>query len=344
MQFLMLLISIALNIPTWAAPYRILPVTFIKSNDIPPRLQWNHNAGYCGEVSLISAGLYYGQYISQYDARAIAILESPQDEYQLLLGVNDYYTAMQMRLNSIEWREDEDTSTDQFLAWVKQNVAEGFPVAIGIYTNEYLFYSKTNPNAGDPEYDHIVPVTGITSYHPLIDPNYYGSDEIYFNDNGLWGDAGKEPYYFSYPFDDFQATRAQANSQDGPVYSLGNDAYNYGIAITGVMDPNGDTLPVRIDTNLNYEQPQIAKNSSTRPKPMPLLLTVTVSGLDTYTPYNLYRYNSIDKIPTDRFNTQARNASQSWQIQVETGTTYTMQVPIMSDETAAFRCVRTTAP
>ncbi len=341
MRFLILFIAAWLNLT--AAPCRILPVTFIKSNDIPPRLQWNHNAGYCGEVSLISAGLYYGQYISQYDARAIARQGAPQNKGQLLLGVNDYYTAMQMRLNCIEWQEE--STTEQFLAWVKQKVAQGFPVAIGIYTNEYLFYGKTNPNAGDSEYDHIVPVTGITSYHPLIDPNYYGSDEIYFNDNGLWGDPGKEPpYYFSYSLDDFQATRAQANNPEGQVYSLANDAYNYGIAITGVEDPNGDTLPVRIDTDLNYELPQIAKGSSIRPKPMPLLLTVTVSGLDAYTPYNLYRYSSVDKIPTDRFNAQAGDASATWEIQVETGTTYTMQVSIMSDETAAFRCVRATAP
>ncbi len=347
MQFLMLLIAIALNLTTWAAPYRILPVTFIQSNDIPPRLQWNHNSGYCGEVSLISAGLYYGQYISQYDTRAIATQGAPQNKDQLLLGINDQYAATQMRLKFIEWQEE--TTTEQFLAWVKQNVIRGFPVAIGVYTNEYLFYGKTDPNAGDPDYDHIVPVTGITSLRPLTDPFYYGNeliysdDEIYFNDNGLWGDPGKEPCYFSYPFDSFYATRAQANSPDGPVYSLSSDGTNYGIAITGVIDLNGDTLPVRIDTNLNYELPQIVSGSPTRPKPMPLLLTVTVSGLDTYTPYNLYRYNSVDKIPTSRFNAQAGNATQSWQIQVETGTTYTMQVSIMSDETAAFRCVRATA-
>ena len=41
-------------------------------NKIPPRYQWEHNGGYCGETSMISAGLYYGQYLSQYDVRTIA--------------------------------------------------------------------------------------------------------------------------------------------------------------------------------------------------------------------------------------------------------------------------------
>ena len=113
MQFLMLLIAIAINLTTWAAPYRILPVTFIQSNDIPPRLQWNHNSGYCGEVSLISAGLYYGQYISQYDTRAIATQGAPQNKDQLLLGINDQYAATQMRLK-FHPKIARKTTTQQF--------------------------------------------------------------------------------------------------------------------------------------------------------------------------------------------------------------------------------------
>ena len=34
-------------------------------NAIPARVQWNENNGYCGATSIISAGLYYGQYVSQ---------------------------------------------------------------------------------------------------------------------------------------------------------------------------------------------------------------------------------------------------------------------------------------
>src|SRR5579859_6230620 len=67
--------------------------------DMPPRFQWNENFGYCGEVALISAGLFYGQYLSQYDARATA---SSKPQYrsssQLLLGVNDTHAAAGMHL------------------------------------------------------------------------------------------------------------------------------------------------------------------------------------------------------------------------------------------------------
>ncbi len=44
---------------------------------IGPRFQWEENNGYCGETSLISAGLYYGQYGSQYDARAYVRMSTP---------------------------------------------------------------------------------------------------------------------------------------------------------------------------------------------------------------------------------------------------------------------------
>jgi hypothetical protein len=46
----------------------------IYDSNIPDRLQWLHNDGYCGEVSLIMAGLKYGQYHSQYDAREISAI------------------------------------------------------------------------------------------------------------------------------------------------------------------------------------------------------------------------------------------------------------------------------
>jgi len=41
--------------------------------DMAPRRQWEANAGYCGEISTISALLYLGGgYMSQYDMRLAA--------------------------------------------------------------------------------------------------------------------------------------------------------------------------------------------------------------------------------------------------------------------------------
>lgn len=310
-------------------------------NDLRDRQQWNANAGYCGEASLVCAGLYYGQYISQYDVRALI---GQQNSSQVLLGPNDQTAAAKLHLNSTKWDTVAEQNTDDFLVWVKQNVLKGFPVAIGVYTNEYLFYGNTNPEAGDSDYDHIVPVKGIASNYPISDPSYHGDDALIFSDNGLWGTAGRTPYDFSYPFALFQANREQANAKNGSIYSLSNNASNYGLAITGVMDLNRDTLPVRVDTNINYEKPSIKNGSNVRPAPMPLTLTITISNLQPHVLYNLYRYNSLNNVPCSNFNEKAHLASQSWQVQLASGTTYTFTQQVNSDEIAIYRAVKATAP
>lgn len=317
----------------------------VQKNDLPPRLQWNENGGYCGEVSLISAGLYYGQYISQYDARAIALKGAPQNTGQLLLGKNDVYAATAMHLNAVEWNTEQEESTDDFLAWVKQNVVKGYPVAIGIFTNEYLFYAKTDPDAGDSSYDHIVCANGICSAHPLTDPSYYGDDILYFSDNGLWtGDGSTPTYNFNFGFDACQADRAEANAPEGAIYSLLNSGENYGVAITGVIDLNGDTLPVRIETNVNDEEPEIKDKTSVRPAPMPLVLKVTVSELKPGVQYNLYRYSSLAAVPNSAFNAHAKDAAASWKIKINSGSTYVLTEHIQSNEMAIYRAVKAIAP
>jgi hypothetical protein len=317
-----------------------------RKNNIPPRLQWNANSGYCGEVVMISAGLYYGQYLSQYDARAIASPNIPQSDKRsaLLLGVNALSAAKKMHLNAVEWKSYSGRSTDQFLEWVKKNVAKGYPVGIGTYINEYQFNGRTNPNAGDPEYDHIVSVYGVKSQYPLAVPRYSGQDVISFSDNGLWGGPHHHPYKFKSTFADFKATRQQANAKDGPLYSVPDNVPDYGIAIKGVIDLDGDTLPVRVATNVNYEKPSMRRGSNKRPKPMPLTLTITVSGLKPHVKYNLYRYNDVKDVPNSKFNAHAKNASQHWEIEIDSGSTYVFKQKIQSDDMVIYRAVKASAP
>ena len=328
-----------------AAP-AVPAVSYRVNNPIPPRTQWNANYGYCGETSFISAGLNYGQYLSQYDARAVAspnIRQSLPDS-QLLLGVNDVAAAKRMHLTAVPFNTAQQKTTAQFLTWVKTNVTAGYPVVIGVYTNEYRFEGDTDPNAGYDEYDHIVPVTGFSSSHPLTAPAaYYADDVITFNDNGIWTDTpnGLPQNVFSYVLGSFPATRRQANAAAGPVYSL-SKAKNYGIAITGVADLNRETVPVRLTTSTVGESPEMAEGSSTRPAPKPVTLTITVSGLTAGKTYNLYRYSSMSAVPDSNFNANAVKSAQKWKI-VATGSTYTMTQTILSSETAAYRAVPVTA-
>lgn len=300
-------------------------------NDIPPRLQWNANFGYCGETSFISAGLYYGQWASQYDVRAIASHGRPQNRQrsQLLLGVNAMRAAKLMHLDAVPWN-DASASPLSFIGWIAQNVAAHRPVIIGVYTNEYRFYGKTNPQAGDPSYDHIVPVVAA------------GSGKVTFSDNGLWGPP--RPYLFTYPYSTFARTRAQANARSAPQYSLPLGVRDYGIAIVGISDPRHETLPVRIATSVNYEKPAMRNHSTVRPKAMPLVLTVTVSGLRAGTNYTLYRYDRFSDVPDVRFNANASRASKHWSIRLTSGSSFSVREGIMSDQVAVYRAVPSSGP
>ena len=321
--------------------------TYTAGSRLPPRIQWNANYGYCGETAFVSAGLYYGQYISQYDARAIASKNTRQslESSQLLLGVNDVAAAKAMHLNATAFNTAKQPTSRAFLTWVKSNVVAGSPVVIGVFANQSRFYGTANLNAGDTEYDHIVTVTGITSTRSLTGPTiYYADDVLTFNDGGLWtGTNGQPQNSFSYPFGTFATTRQRANSRTGAVYSLKSGA-NYGIAITGIIDLNRDTVPVRLTTSVNAETPTMVDGSNTRPAPKPVTLTITVSSLKPGTTYNLYRYSSMANVPDSTFNANAAKAAQKWTITIPSGSTYTMTQTINSNEIAVYRAVPAGAP
>jgi hypothetical protein len=309
-------------------------------NDIPPRLQWEAYGGYCGEVSFISAGLYYGQYMSQYEARICAIGNVPQNQGELLLGRNAPRAARRMHLQFVSWKAGHQAPPSQFLLWIKRHVLRGWPVIIGVYDNGYKLGT---PHIHDNQYDHIVTVVGVHSQHAFSNHRFFGNDHLTFTDNGLVGTGLKRRYFFTYSFAGFPKSRKQVEGPTGPLYGLPDYGHNFGIAITGVADKDGDTLPVRLKASVNYELPKITSRSTARPTPMPLTLTITVSGLTPGVDYKLYRYDRLTAIPDRRFNANAASAAQSWSIRIASGSTFAFTQEILSDEIAAYRCVRADA-
>ncbi len=332
----------------------------VHENPIPPRFQWNHNGGYCGETSFIAAGLYYGQYLSQYDVRSIAADGASQNAKasgvytsQLILGTNDQKTAKRLRLAHEEWPRDQLKDTTAFMQWVKSHVLNGHPVIVGVMNNVRLL-DESMP--GDPQYDHIVPVLGFgTSNATAYDDN----DIIVFSDNGLYTPGNSIPFYHqfrmqpdnavvaAYPF---LGDRHTANNINGNIYSVlklvaGNNTQhrNYAIAITGVEDPDNVTKSVRVTTDLNYEVPAIGSDSNTRPTAMSLNLSVTVSDLQPNVTYNLYTYDHESKVPTANFNQNAANATSVKGITITEGDSYSFSMAITSDQKVFFRAVEAAA-
>ena len=319
--------------------------SYVYQADLSPRFQWTNNAGYCGEVSTIMAGLKYGQYLSQYDVRALAAksTKNVQTNTQYLVGVNDQHCATNVRLNSIEY---SGKTTNEYLAWAKKMIRQGYAVTITVYMNHYLFYGQTDPSAGDDEYDHIVSVYQIESQ--FDDDNYHDSDVLTLEDHGLWNPIATGPtYLFNYTFADFQGTRKSSNAKDGPIYTLPSAGVaNYGITHTGATDTDGDLVPVRVATNVNYEDPSIKKGSETRPASMPIDLTITVSGLTDGVQYVMYWYTDEAAVPTSKFNANSKGKSAVKKTFSFTGTTagtYTVTETIQSSDKAFFRAVRADA-
>ncbi len=319
------------------------PHAYTASNDLPPRLQWEANFGYCGEVSMIAAGLYYGQYSSQYDARAIASPGIPQNlaSSQLLVG-NAGAAATRMHLTWVRWNA-QGPSSQAFLGWVERNVALGRPVIAGLYNNYDRIYGDPGPYAGSRFYDHVVPISGVSSSRPLTG-TYDPHAVVTFSDNGNYGIAADIPYVFRYAFAAFQKSRVQANQPNGPIYSLPSRVRDFGIAITGVADASREALPVRVATNVNYERPSIVNGSSRRPPPMPVVLTVTVSGLKPGVAYRLYRYSSFAAVPGGNYNAHASAAAKRWSFTIASGSTFTITERLASDRVAAYRAAAASAP
>ena len=194
---------------------------------LPPRLQWLHNDGYCGEVSTIMALLKYGNYLSQYDFRSISSKYSeygdgnkPQQTQFYLVGSNDQQSSLAVKLKYIEY-DHSNRDPKIYLAWCKKMTRLGYAVTITVYMNYYLFYGITDNTSGEWDYDHIVSISKIESNYD--DDEYHDDDIITIEDHGLWAPRKTGPLYlFSYSFKDFPGTREEANTQTNPnkIYTL----------------------------------------------------------------------------------------------------------------------------
>jgi len=183
---------------------------------VAPFYQWESNNGYCGEVSLMSAALNNGQWLSQYNTRMVCgeffgpetngygasllqagnppsrngnynaqvLLQSPGK----LSGSYDFGYAARCAANSRLQLVSYPTSTgfqtansgmagyQDFMKWIKSQVIAGNQVTLGVLFN----------GSNDPQYDHIVSVIKIGTNHSATDPGYYADDVLYFDDHGLY--------------------------------------------------------------------------------------------------------------------------------------------------------------
>jgi hypothetical protein len=315
---------------------------------VTPRRQWNANYGYCGETSFIAVGMRFGQYCSQFTARSLASpgMAESLEESQLLLGVNDVAAARAMRLDAVSFYHPSQRSVAEFSSWVKSNVARGRAVVIGVLNN---VRALEEPLPGSKRYDHIVPLLSVGSRWSLAGgrrDRAAASDVMTFSDNGLYGPVGDPPAYpmvYSYRVGRLPRTRAAANRADGPLYALRDRPPSYGVAIGGILDLDGVTIPVRLTSDLDGE-PDMPDPSDVPPPPVPMRLTARVTIPDQRVAYRLYRYDDFAKVPAARFNASADRAAQAWNIPPGVEPEFVVDIATTSDATVVLRAVPQSAP
>lgn len=321
-----------------------------RGTPMTPRFQWNANFGYCGETAFISAGMRFGQYTSQWKARHLA---SPgMDQWkagaQLLLKVNDLRAAKAMKLDARAFSGADQVSVPQYLGWVKKRFLAGDVVIIGVLNNTKIL-NEWPEYKGDLSYDHIVPVFGIGSGSPMKDSGYHPTDSITISDNGLHNIGPNIPYLYTYEFATFPRTRAEANAIGGPVYALRDRPKNHGTAVSGVLDPGGVTIPVRLTSNANGEGKQNGRGPNQvmkrTPAATPITLTAKVHLPDTSKAYRVYLYDDFSDVPKRGFNAKADRAVSVWTIPAGSASSiWTVTIQAMSSDTRVFRAVPVSAP
>lgn len=272
------------------------PAKYTKVLPLEPRQQWKGDGGFCGAQSIQSSALAFGAWISQ----DIIRYETPKGEghgnatqgYEVLPS-NVAAAARNLHLAAEQWDYNQPKpQVSGFKRWMKKHLSKGhpivwFPMCKG---DSHLPYPNSNPNGG--HFDHVEPVWGIGSNHPLDDEQVYDDDWLLHGSN-----QDLQTYYRK--FDTLEDTPdmngnckiAQAGYGKNEMYPCIYDQVDYGLAVTGLYIPDfsphltaNDTFPTSLAVDIQAE-PDIR----TGQKPLQLNGTVTASGLTKGHNYIMYR-------------------------------------------------------
>ena len=283
----------------------VAPAQVGRTLDIPCRLQWDNDGGYCGELSIQMIGMYHGNYISQDVARTVAGGE-------VLFGdVNGEAALDALNFNFGKW--DYNQSTPQYqahLRWMKGHLFNGHPVIFTVFLQ----------GGNDSGYDHIIPAIGFTSTDTSV---FHNSDELIFIDN-------YQPTPFTRTFQTMWDTRAMNGNGATYDYCIPRDV-DYGCAVLGNKDLLHETKPVHVSLN-RWDEPNVSIGES----PVLLNATIKVEGLQPGARYALLRYNNYATVPASGFSPSNASAVTYF---AASASFHITTASFMSNTAVFFRCV-----
>jgi hypothetical protein len=270
-----------------------------------PGQQWNTAGGFCGAFSVQHGALAFGAWISQDLVRKANrdqdiphhMHGDPTVGYEVMPS-NVEYTAQKLRLRYSLWDSSQPSpQAPAYKRWLKAHLAAGHPIAwFPICKGDsHVCYPDSCPNGG--ACDHVEPMFGLFSNHALDDPTVYDDDWVlHASDQDLM------PYYRPLnSLDDSLAMNgncknAGAGFGKNEMYPCFDASVTYGLAVLG-LDVNGTKqsplFPVSVSTPGSAGEPNVRAGQPA----VPLLATLTVTGLTSGSSYVLYRYNGTALLP-----------------------------------------------
>lgn len=252
--------------------------------DIPARKMWgwDEGHGYCGETSFQSALLYYGNYVTQEKVRYA------DGNKELLIGVHDEKAAKNLLLTyeAFDFEEEDNPHATTFLDFVMKHVRAGAPVVAG------WFLKKNN---GDEDYDHIMPIVGFKGSNNGSKRSPPTSAAITYND--LYVTSAHSVVAGSDAF----KTRKQCTTKSPRQpysYCLPVEA-NYGIALTGNVDPEGMLYRTILRAD-KVSEPDWGAEDGLDETPEQQTFAATVYGLTVGEEYSLLRFDSVSSLENSR--------------------------------------------
>jgi hypothetical protein len=203
----------------WGAPAPPGPSTYyiLPRGAVTPFYQWESDNGYCGETSLMQAGMSNGQWMSQFNTRLVCGaffgLESNGYGASLLQAGNPLTSKVNYNAQLLIESPGTGVSGSYDFAYAARCGSNAglrtttYPYQTGYQTantgiagyRDYMSWVKSQVIAGnvvtlavlyhgssDAQYDHEVTVIKIGTNHAPTDSSYYDDDVVYFDDHGAY--------------------------------------------------------------------------------------------------------------------------------------------------------------
>jgi len=238
--------------------------------NIPPRFMWGWGdglSGYCGEATIQSSGLFYGNWVSQERVRLAG------GNAEVLVGLNAESAATSLRLVIERWNSNSPAPQNPgYLTWVRSHIDRAHPVVGTVYSVQ----------GSDTDYDHIVPFVG-----------YDSTTVLYYND--LYSPSTR-----SLALPAAVKTRSQctttSNVQLPDNYCIPKGV-DWGFAVTGVVDPKGELVPITLSVG-RWDEPDWGAEDRLNEPLVTLRPVVTARGLTPGVTYALLRFDTAASLPS----------------------------------------------